>query len=232
LSCNLRPFFGAERFYPPNKIVSAGLDSLGIAVADLGKPEVAADIDAFQHGRTTDPQPRRYGSSRMGIVNPRREGQSGIGNKVFPILMPWEFPRLCRGGSNSLTIPAVVPHASIEETLNVSRQAHEGSSIDEWVLSLPRLRAQTPSESFSGLKRGSCTWGSGTIMQSTPELAIPSECAIVPRVPPLGGSNHWGRVAPPIAALSGSPPKAPGSAGGYLLRTRWPAEYTSPLDDC
>jgi hypothetical protein len=39
----------------------------------------------------------------------------------------------------------------------------------------------------------------------------------VPRVPPLGGSHHWGRVAPPIAALSGSPPKAPGSAGGYLL---------------
>jgi hypothetical protein len=28
------------------------------------------------------------------------------------------------------------PHASTEETLNVSRQAHEGSSIDEWVLSL------------------------------------------------------------------------------------------------
>jgi len=51
-------------------------------------------------------------------------------------LMSWEFPRLCRGGSNSLTIPAVVPHASTEETLNVSRQAHEGSSINEWVLSL------------------------------------------------------------------------------------------------
>jgi len=74
LSCNLRPFFGAERFYPPNKIVSAGLDSLGIAVADLAKPEVAADIDAFRHGRTgraTDPQPRRYGPSRM---SPERRG--------------------------------------------------------------------------------------------------------------------------------------------------------------
>jgi hypothetical protein len=63
LSCNLRPFFGAERFYPPNKIVSAGLDNLGIdySVADLAKPEVAADIDAFRHGRTgraTDPQLR------------------------------------------------------------------------------------------------------------------------------------------------------------------------------
>ena len=54
LSCNLRPFFGAGRFYPPNKIVSAGLDNLGIvySVADLAKPEVAADIDAFRHGRT------------------------------------------------------------------------------------------------------------------------------------------------------------------------------------
>ena len=53
------------------------------------------------------------------------------------------------------------------------------------------------------LKKGIVHLG---IMQSTPELAIPSECAIVPRVPPLGGSHHWGRVAPPIAALSGSPP--------------------------
>ena len=53
-------------------------------------------------------------------------------------------------------------------------------------------------------------------MQSAPELAISSECAVVPRVPPLGGSYHWGRAAPPIAALSGSHPKAPGSAGGYL----------------
>ena len=43
----------------------------------------------------------------------------------------------------------------------------------------------------------------------------------MPRVPPLGGSHHWGRVAPPIAALSGSPPKAPGSAGGYLLKVRY-----------
>src|ERR1700693_123719 len=68
-----------------------------------------------------------------------------------------------------------------------------------------------------GLKNGIMHLGFSTIMQSTPELAIPSECAIVPRVPPLGGSHHWGRVAPPIAALSGSPPKPPGSAGGYLL---------------
>src|ERR1700758_4197578 len=59
-------------------------------------------------------------------------------------------------------------------------------------------------------------------MQSPPKLAIPSELTIGPRVPPLGGSHHWGRVAPPIAALSGSPPKAPGSAGGYLLRLPLP----------
>src|SRR6202051_3408323 len=89
--------------------------------------------------------------------------------------MSWEFPRLCRGGSNSLTIPAVVPHASTEETLNVSRQAHEGSSIDEWVLSVPRLRAQTPSESFSGLKRGSCTWGSWRVLPSCHTLRVNAE---------------------------------------------------------
>jgi hypothetical protein len=82
LSCNLRPFFGAERFCPPNKIVSAGLDNLGIdySVADLAKPEVAADIDAFRHGRTgraTDPQPRRYGPSRMSPAQGHREPTAG-----------------------------------------------------------------------------------------------------------------------------------------------------------
>ena len=113
--------------------------------------------------------------------------------------MSWEFPRLCRGGSNSLTIPAVAPHASTDETLNLARQAHEGELL--------------------GLKKEIMPLGFSHDRAEYTELAMPSECAIVPRVPPLGGSHHWGRVAPPIAALSGSPPKAPGSAGGYLLYT-------------
>jgi hypothetical protein len=78
----LAPLFRAERFYPPNKIVSAGLDNLGIdyLVADLAKPEVAADIDAFRHGRTgraTDPQLRRYGPSRMSPAQGHRETAAG-----------------------------------------------------------------------------------------------------------------------------------------------------------
>jgi hypothetical protein len=89
--------------------------------------------------------------------------------------------------------------------------------------------------SASGLKRGSYTWGGRTVMQSTPSWPYPPSSPLVPRVPPLGGSHHWGRVAPPIAALSGSPPKAPGSAGGYLLSTKrppswwrgWPGRYPS-----
>jgi len=35
-----------------------------------------------------------------------------------------EIPRLCRGGSKSLTFPAVEPHASTDETPKVSCQAH------------------------------------------------------------------------------------------------------------
>ena len=86
-------------------------------------------------------------------VPPLAGPMAGSERAFAHLLMSWEFPRLCRGGSNSLTIPAVVPHASTEETLNVSRQSHEGSSIDEWVLSLPRLSANAIRE-LSGLKKG------------------------------------------------------------------------------
>jgi len=41
-----------------------------------------------------------------------------------------EIPRLCRGGSKSLTSPAVAPQAPIDETSSVSRQAHAQSPID------------------------------------------------------------------------------------------------------
>jgi len=41
-----------------------------------------------------------------------------------------EPPRLCRGGSKSLTIPAVAPQAPSDETLNRSRRAHERNPID------------------------------------------------------------------------------------------------------
>jgi hypothetical protein len=85
----LAPLFRAERFYPPNKIVSAGLGNLGIdySVADLAKPEVAADIDAFRHGRTgraTDPLPRRYGPSRShSLAKPN----------IHPVASPARFNR-------------------------------------------------------------------------------------------------------------------------------------------
>jgi hypothetical protein len=36
-----------------------------------------------------------------------------------------EIPRLCRGGSKSLTIPAIAPQAPADETLNASREAYE-----------------------------------------------------------------------------------------------------------
>ena len=37
----------------------------------------------------------------------------------------WEFPRLCRGGSKSLTYPAVDTAAPSTKLRIVSRQAHE-----------------------------------------------------------------------------------------------------------
>ena len=40
-------------------------------------------------------------------------------------LITREIPRLCRGGSKSLTVPAIAPQARTDETLNASREAHE-----------------------------------------------------------------------------------------------------------
>ena len=34
---------------------------------------------------------------------------------VFIVLIQWEFPRLCRGGSKSLTVPGVHPGNSLRE---------------------------------------------------------------------------------------------------------------------
>ena len=41
------------------------------------------------------------------------------------LLITREIPRLCRGGSKSLTIPAIAPQAPADETLNASREAYE-----------------------------------------------------------------------------------------------------------
>jgi hypothetical protein len=45
--------------------------------------------------------------------------------EFFLSLITREIPRLCRGGSKSLTIPAIAPQAPTDETLNASREAHE-----------------------------------------------------------------------------------------------------------
>ena len=43
----------------------------------------------------------------------------------------WEFPRLCRGGSKSLTYPAVDTAGLSAKRRIVSRQAHE-EECDRW----------------------------------------------------------------------------------------------------
>jgi hypothetical protein len=39
------------------------------------------------------------------------------------LLIQWEFPRLCRGGSRSLTFPGVVPGYPSRKLVTVSRQS-------------------------------------------------------------------------------------------------------------
>jgi hypothetical protein len=113
-------------------------------------------------------------------------------------LISWEFPRLCRGGSKNLTFP-VVALACPPMTLECPTTKHTASEVCLW----PK----------KGIIHSVDAQSCGVL----PSWPYPPSSPLVPRVPPLGGSDHWGRVAPPIAALSGSPPKAPGSAGGYLL---------------
>src|SRR6202011_4921673 len=54
----------------------------------------------------------------------------------------WEFPRLCRGGSKSLTYPAVDTAAPSTKLRIASRQAHE-EGFDGW---MARRGEATPSE--------------------------------------------------------------------------------------
>src|ERR1700738_3171191 len=62
--------------------------------------------------------PRLYPTERLGVKfpGPTRHEQTKP---------QWEFPRLCRGGSKSLTYPAVDTAAPSTKLRIVSRQAHE-----------------------------------------------------------------------------------------------------------
>ena len=122
-----------------------------------------------------------------------------------------EIPRLCRGGSKSLTFPAVAPQAPIDETSSVSRQAHAQSPIDgrQWESVKHGDESARCYAAFVPRYRGrNCTLSSD---------ANQNRGASGIREPPSGGPRIGGAPATPIAALSGSQHKAPGFAGGYLL---------------
>src|SRR5258708_17036368 len=116
------------------------------------------------------------------------------------ILITWEFPRLCRGGSRSLTYTAVV----LRETCDgLRRDVMRGAAR----LKHKQLRSRMQhgntvrwvhSRSLQSdiLARCRCHHGDCSAFRSL-EL----------------GKCHW----PLQAALSGSIIKAPGFAGGYLL---------------
>ena len=122
-----------------------------------------------------------------------------------------EIPRLCRGGSKSLTFPAVAPQAPIDETSSVSRQAHAQSPIDgrQWESVKHGDESARCYAAFVPRYRGrNCTLSSD---------ANQNRGASGIHEPPSGGPRIGGAPATPIAALSGSQHKAPGFAGGYLL---------------
>ena len=101
------------------------------------------------------------------------------------VLMSWEFPRLCRGGSSSLTFPtvAVGTRLNLVERENGARR------------SCPRLSVGVGKKGvvqYQGLRMP------GILSQRDFRNEGP------------------GRVSGLQAALSGSNPKAPGFAGGYL----------------
>jgi hypothetical protein len=122
-----------------------------------------------------------------------------------------EIPRLCRGGSKSLTFPAVAPQAPIDETSSVSRQAHAQSPIDgrQWESVKHGDESARCYAAFVPRYRGrNCTLSSD---------ANQNRGASGIHEPPSGGPRIGGAPATPIAALSGSQHKALGFAGGYLL---------------
>src|SRR5262245_60503970 len=62
-------------------------------------------------------------------------------------LITWEFARLCRGGSRSLTFPAIAPPTPTDETSNASCQAHERN---RWT----GVRAPEPTDDGRRIPRG------------------------------------------------------------------------------
>jgi putative DNA primase/helicase len=119
-------------------------------------------------------------------------------------LITREIPRLCRGGSKSLTVPAVAPQAPTDETLNASRKAHE--RIWSMTCEAPEPTIADAEYHEGVIRRGivnlRCTRG------KTGLTGVEGR---------LQAAHLSGPPSDPDAALSGSYLKAPGSAGGYLL---------------
>ena len=101
----------------------------------------------------------------------------------------WEFPRLCRGGSKSLTYPAVDAARSIAAT-------RRGAKHTKGVVSMDGLKPDAR-----------------TVVQLC-ERCRPSKEDVEAF---LGGGGAAELKRHGKAASSGSKTKAPGSAGGYLL---------------
>jgi hypothetical protein len=116
-------------------------------------------------------------------------------------LITREIPRLCRGGSKSLTIPAIPPQAPADETLNASGEVHE------------RIRSMTceaPEPTIDDAEHHE-----GVIPRGIVNLRWTRGKTGLTRVDGrLQAAHLSGPRSDPDAALSGSYLKAPGSAGG------------------
>ena len=60
-------------------------------------------------------------------------GPDAAGERID--LIPWEFPRLCRGGSRSLTFPGVVSGHPWMKLRFVSRQSTRTMEFHQWTSS-------------------------------------------------------------------------------------------------
>ena len=118
-----------------------------------------------------------------------------------------ETPRLCRGGSSSLTFPEVDHPTKLPI---VSRQAHERRP-HRWI-GVHCKEMHQEGKSLDSIPGPQVQLGMRVEVRSSGRT---KELLSLP-------SHHLGAAsaAPNSAALSGSIPKAPGSAGGYLLVER------------
>jgi len=106
-----------ERADEEGKQLAAG--ALGLDMYNMREPLAKAGKTAVIPPRTNRSSPRGYDRHLYGERH----------------LIQWEFPRLCRGGSRSLTFPGVVSGHPLMKLRFVSRQSTRTMEFHQWTSS-------------------------------------------------------------------------------------------------